>query len=394
MVAPDRRCDPTSVRRRLQGSAGQSTVEWLVVMVGLIALAGVLATTLPGVAGTITGDGAQHDLQGRRDELSQQLVAGLRDQAAVRPGDHPSRSIHRLRPTGPAIGGHPRDVGAGPPLPGLGVGHRRAERRGEDRLQGRLQGRRLGHLRAHHVAVQHRRHGHAERDAVGLGRHQGDGRRQRRGQGHGRRRLRIAGRQDELRRQDQSGQRRQDRPRRASAAEPRRPVQHPQGQLDHAQPRQLQGLGGIGHLPQHHRGAGLQGRPSRLLGRRARRRRQGADHGGRHRLRRQPAQPEVRRRPRRRRRECRQRLPGRQGPGRRPRPLDPGRAVGLRALHRLGTAAGIRRARLLGPDHVAARSPPPTPTRSRSRSARSAGRPAGPPTRARSSRPRTPTAPR
>ena len=42
MVARVGRSDPRHVRR-LQGSAGQTTVEWLVIMVGLVALAGVLA---------------------------------------------------------------------------------------------------------------------------------------------------------------------------------------------------------------------------------------------------------------------------------------------------------------------------------------------------------------
>ena len=54
MVAAAVRWHPRRVRRRLQESAGQSTVEWLAVMVGLVALAGILTTTLPGVAGTVT----------------------------------------------------------------------------------------------------------------------------------------------------------------------------------------------------------------------------------------------------------------------------------------------------------------------------------------------------
>jgi hypothetical protein len=53
MAGPLGRCDPTTVRRRLQGSGGQSTVEWLVVMVGLVALAGALVTAMPAAASTI-----------------------------------------------------------------------------------------------------------------------------------------------------------------------------------------------------------------------------------------------------------------------------------------------------------------------------------------------------
>jgi hypothetical protein len=37
----------------LHGDSGQSTVEWLALMAMLIALAGVLITTLPGVGHTI-----------------------------------------------------------------------------------------------------------------------------------------------------------------------------------------------------------------------------------------------------------------------------------------------------------------------------------------------------
>ena len=40
--------------RRLRGNGGQTTVEWLVLMAGVVALAAVLVTSLPNVAGAIT----------------------------------------------------------------------------------------------------------------------------------------------------------------------------------------------------------------------------------------------------------------------------------------------------------------------------------------------------
>ena len=114
---------------------------------------------------------------------------------------------------------------------------------------------------------------------------------------------------------------------------------------------------------------------------------------GRHRLRRQPPQPEVRRRARRRRRDLGN---GFQDGKARAVDLDLSTPEGRSAYERF-----IGSGRLPDPARPAprtrrrrGRSPRPTPTRSRSRSARSAGPPAGPPTRARSSRPRTPTAPR
>ena len=39
----------------LHGDSGQSTIEWLALMAMLVVLAGVLLTTLPGVADTIVG---------------------------------------------------------------------------------------------------------------------------------------------------------------------------------------------------------------------------------------------------------------------------------------------------------------------------------------------------
>jgi hypothetical protein len=47
------RCHPASVRRRLLGCPGQSTVEWLVLMVGIIALGSVLVRTMPAAADTV-----------------------------------------------------------------------------------------------------------------------------------------------------------------------------------------------------------------------------------------------------------------------------------------------------------------------------------------------------
>jgi Zn-dependent metalloprotease len=41
--------------RRLRGNGGQTTVEWLVLMAAVVALAAVLVTSLPNVAGAITG---------------------------------------------------------------------------------------------------------------------------------------------------------------------------------------------------------------------------------------------------------------------------------------------------------------------------------------------------
>jgi len=37
----------------LRGQSGQSTIEWLALMAMLVALAGVLVTTMPGLAHTI-----------------------------------------------------------------------------------------------------------------------------------------------------------------------------------------------------------------------------------------------------------------------------------------------------------------------------------------------------
>ena len=54
MVPGAARWDPGAVRRRLRGCRGQTTVEWLVVMVGVVALAGVLVTTMPAAADTIS----------------------------------------------------------------------------------------------------------------------------------------------------------------------------------------------------------------------------------------------------------------------------------------------------------------------------------------------------
>jgi hypothetical protein len=39
----------------LHADSGQSTIEWLALMAMLVALAGVLITTMPGVADTIVG---------------------------------------------------------------------------------------------------------------------------------------------------------------------------------------------------------------------------------------------------------------------------------------------------------------------------------------------------
>ena len=114
MVAWVGRCDPRAVRR-LQGSAGQTTVEWLAVMVGLVALAGVLATTLPSVAGTITGAARSMicKVSGTSCGGSGQ---GSGSGQAQNPGASP---LDPSAPTdGPAIGDHPRDVGAGLPFPG------------------------------------------------------------------------------------------------------------------------------------------------------------------------------------------------------------------------------------------------------------------------------------
>ena len=44
------------MRRRLTDQRGQTSVEWLVIMVGLVALAGVLAVGMPNVAGSITSE--------------------------------------------------------------------------------------------------------------------------------------------------------------------------------------------------------------------------------------------------------------------------------------------------------------------------------------------------
>jgi hypothetical protein len=103
------------VRRRLQGSAGQSTVEWLVVMVGLIALAGVLTTTLPGVAGTITSTARSIICKAGATSCPSSSSGQGSGQGSGQPPDPLDPSA---RTNGPAIGAHPRDVGADLPFPG------------------------------------------------------------------------------------------------------------------------------------------------------------------------------------------------------------------------------------------------------------------------------------
>jgi hypothetical protein len=112
MVARAGRGDPRYVRR-LQGSAGQATVEWLVVMVGRIALAGVLATTLPGVAGTITS--AARSMICKVGATS---CGG--SSSSSRPAQTPQfQALDDTAPThGPIIGYRPGDIAPGLPFPG------------------------------------------------------------------------------------------------------------------------------------------------------------------------------------------------------------------------------------------------------------------------------------
>ena len=115
MVAAAGRWHPRCVRRRLQESAGQSTVEWLAVMVGLVALAGILFTTLPSVAGTVTA--AARSMVCKAGATSCPSGSGS--------GSGSNRSNPSFKPldpsaptSGPAIGTNPRPVGSGLPFPG------------------------------------------------------------------------------------------------------------------------------------------------------------------------------------------------------------------------------------------------------------------------------------
>jgi hypothetical protein len=116
MVARVRRCHPRRVRRRLQGSSGQSTVEWLAVMVGLVALAGALTTSMPGVAGTIAS--AAQTVICKVSGTS----CGGGSRSGPGSGQAPEPAFKPLDPSaptdGPAIGDQPVDVGAGLPFPG------------------------------------------------------------------------------------------------------------------------------------------------------------------------------------------------------------------------------------------------------------------------------------
>ena len=87
-------------------------------MVGLIALAAVLATTLPGVAGTITSTARTMicKVGGTSCPSSSSPGQGSGSGSAQRPNLKP---LDPSAPTnGARIGGYPRDVGAGLPFPG------------------------------------------------------------------------------------------------------------------------------------------------------------------------------------------------------------------------------------------------------------------------------------
>jgi hypothetical protein len=118
MVAGLGRWHPHCVRRRLQGSAGQSTVEWLVVMVGLVALAGALTATLPGVAGAVTGAARSMICTATGTSCG----GGSGSGQGPGSGQAPDPAFKPLDPTaptkGPAIGNNPPDVGADLPFPG------------------------------------------------------------------------------------------------------------------------------------------------------------------------------------------------------------------------------------------------------------------------------------
>ena len=51
----------------LQADSGQSTIEWLALMAMLVALAGVLVTTMPGLAHTIADAFGSHCRKLRHD---------------------------------------------------------------------------------------------------------------------------------------------------------------------------------------------------------------------------------------------------------------------------------------------------------------------------------------
>ena len=208
-----RRCDPRR-RRRLQGSAGQTTVEWLAVMVGLVALAGVLARRCP------ASPGRSPDVRTMICKVSGKSCGGVDGPGSGR--RDPGHPADPAAPTdGPSIGGDTRDVGAG--LPCLGNGVRASSTRATrgSWAEQRLQGRRLA-TRPTSPCTHRRQRASRSVTLVGLGGHQGR-RPAPNGKGKGMASVEVsglAGRQDELRGQDRS----QDGRRHQAATSARRPT--------------------------------------------------------------------------------------------------------------------------------------------------------------------------
>src|SRR5690349_10634738 len=92
--------------RRLQGSAGQTNVEWLAVMACIVAIvAGVIAST--------------HSIGASIVDTARTAICKVGGMSCSSGSSRPKNGLDPSAPTsGPAIGGHPRNVGAGLPFPG------------------------------------------------------------------------------------------------------------------------------------------------------------------------------------------------------------------------------------------------------------------------------------